>query len=80
MDEAAQRLLTLKTDEDTQRAAREAARRFGTTDQRTQARQTQDEGPGPTRGGRGPRPRGGGDGIPPAAQVKMLKALQEEIN
>jgi hypothetical protein len=81
MTDAAARLQTLKTDEDTQRAVKAAARRF---QQLLEALR-----PDKPKGGGGGQPPGGGggggggnsgDGIPAAAQVKMLKALQEEIN
>ncbi|SIO67299.1 protein of unknown function [Singulisphaera sp. GP187] len=79
MDEAAQRLLTLKTDEETQRAARSAARRFEQLINSLKPDKPKNGGQGQG-GGDGQGGGGGGDGIPPAAQVKMLKALQEEIN
>jgi hypothetical protein len=79
MDTAAQRLLTLKTDEETQRAARAAARRFDQLINSLKPDKPKNGGQnqgGDGQGGGG----GGGDGIPPAAQIKMLKSLQEEIN
>lgn len=79
MDDAAQRLLTLKTDEETQRAARAAARRFEQLINALKPDKPKNGGQGQG-GGDGQGGGGGGDGIPPAAQVKMLKALQEEIN
>jgi hypothetical protein len=79
METAAQRLLTLKTDEETQRAARSAARRFEQLINSLKPDKPKNGGQnqgGDGQGGGG----GGGDGIPPAAQIKMLKSLQEEIN
>lgn len=81
MDETSQRLHSLQTDEETQRAARSAANRFKQlidalrADKKGGAQQARNgqEGGGGAGGG-------AGDGIPPEAQVKMLKALQEEIN
>ena len=84
METAAQRLQALKTDETTQRAAALGRRPVQAAPRRPQARQaprtagSQQQGGGGEGGGGGGG--GGGDGIPPAAQVKMLKALQEEIN
>jgi hypothetical protein len=82
MTEAAQRLLTLKTDEDTQRAVKGAAKRFQQLLESLKADKPKaGQGQPPGGGGQGGGGAGGGgDGIPPAAQVKMLKALQEEIN
>jgi hypothetical protein len=81
MEEAAGRLHTVKTDELTQRATRSAARRIQQLleslkpDRPKEGDQQQGGGnPGGGAGGQG------GDGIPPEAQIKMLKALQEEIN
>lgn len=80
MQTAAQRLQTIKTDEDTQRAEAAAARRFK---QLLDALKPDPPKPGGGGGngpdGDGPSPRPG-DGIPTSAQVKMLKALQEEVN
>lgn len=83
MGTAAERLQALKTDEETQRAAKSAANRFKQLLDSLKA----DKGKG---GGQQGQPGGGegqpnsnnaqGDGIPAAAQLKMLKALQEEIN
>jgi hypothetical protein len=82
MELAARRLQRFQTDEDTQGAEKAAARRLkqlleslkpdlpGNGGQ-------QDGGGG---GGGGGGAGGAGDGIPTAAQVKMLKALQKELN
>jgi hypothetical protein len=84
MDTAARRLQALETDEATQRAAGSAAARFKQLidalkpDRVKNAGQQQQQGGDQDGGGGGGG--GGGDGIPPAAQLKMLKALQEEIN
>jgi len=79
MDLAARRLNTLKTDEDTRRAEKSAARRF---DQLLESlRPDKKDGQGGGGGGGGGAQAGRrGDGIPDAAQVKMLKKLQEELN
>jgi DNA repair exonuclease SbcCD ATPase subunit len=82
MGEAAERLQGLKTDESTQRAARSASKRFqqlleSLKPDKPKAGGQQPPGGGNQGGGAG---GAGGDGIPPAAQIKMLKALQEEIN
>jgi hypothetical protein len=84
METTAQRLQALKTDELTQRAASGAAGRFKQLLEalrpdgpRNGGQQQQQQG------GEGGQQQGGGgngDGIPPAAQIKMLKALQQEIN
>ena len=86
MDTTTSRLQALKTDDPTQRAARSAASRFqqlldsmkpDAPKNGGQQKQSPGEGgdqPGGQAGG------SGGDGIPPAAQVKMLKSLQQEIN
>lgn len=79
METAAQRLLTLKTDDETQLAARAAARRFEQLISSLKPDKPKNGGQGQGGDGQGGG-GGGGDGIPPAAQVKMLKSLQEEIN
>jgi hypothetical protein len=82
MTEAADRLQAIKTDEETRRAVTGASKRF----QQLLDALKPDKGAGaggqPPGGGNqgGGGAAGGGDGIPAAAQVKMLKALQEEIN
>ena len=83
MTTAAERLQTLKTDEETQRAASSAAARLKQLIDSLQPDPPKNGGqqkppPGGDQGGDGPS--GNGDGIPAAAQLKMLKALQEEIN
>jgi hypothetical protein len=84
METAAQRLQALKTDEETKRAAASAARRFKQLIDALKADQGKEGGQKPpgggNEGGGAGGSGGGGDGIPAAAQVKMLKALQEEIN
>jgi hypothetical protein len=80
MEDAAHRLQALKTDEDTRRAIKAASRRF---QQLLESLKPDKPKPGGKQeGGNQGEGAGGndGDGIPPAAQVKMLKALQEEIN
>ncbi len=84
MATAAQRLQSVKTDEDTQRATRSASKRFQQllealkADSPKPGDQQQQGGGGDQGGGGGAG--GAGDGIPAAAQLKMLKALQQEIN
>ncbi len=83
MKEGAELLQGIKTDTETQRAVKGAAKRFAQLleslkpDKPKGGNQQQQQGgdPGNNNGG-----ANGGDGIPAAAQVKMLKALQEEIN
>lgn len=84
MGTAAERLQALKTDDETQRAAKAAANRFKQLLDSLKAdrakgggQQNQGQGGDGQPGGNSGEP---GDGIPAAAQVKMLKALQEEIN
>jgi hypothetical protein len=82
MDEAAKRLGELKTDSDTERAAKAAADRFK---QLTDSLKPDAAGGGGGQGGGGGGgggggQGGGGDGIPATAQLKMLKSLQQEIN
>lgn len=72
---AAERLQGLKTDDDTQRAEKSAARRFKQLLDSLKA-----DPPKPGGGGGGGGGGGAGDGIPTAAQLKMLKALQQEVN
>jgi len=81
METAAQRLQALKTDETTQRAATSAAARFRQLLDALKA-ETDKNGQKPKGGGDqgGGGGGGGGDGIPPAAQLKMLKSLQQELN
>ena len=85
MDDAAQRLQEIKTDErhgagrQGRRRAVQAAPRIA---QGGPARQRR-SGRGRRRWRRGGGGGGGGgndDGIPPTAQLKMLKSLQQEIN
>ena len=78
MDDAGKRLAAIKTDDDTQRAEKAAARRF---EQLLDALKPDPPKPGQG-GGDGPSgpPGPKGDGIPTAAQVKMLKMLQQEVN
>jgi hypothetical protein len=81
MEETAGRLHTLKTDETTQRAAESAAKRFKQLLESLKPDRAKEGAP--QQGGGNPGGGAGGaagDGIPPAAQIKMLKALQEEIN
>lgn len=80
METSAQRLQSIKTDDETQRAARSAANRFKQLIDSLKPDKPngggQQQGGGDQGGGGG----GGGDGIPPTAQIKVLKSLQEEIN
>ena len=82
MEDAAGRLRDLKTDDSTLVAQRSAANRYKQLidslkpDKMKKADGDQGEGGGGGGGGAG----GGGDGIPAAAQIKMLKMLQQEIN
>ena len=82
MDTASERLQAMKTDDETQRAAKAAANRFKQLLE--SLKPDQGKPGGPQKGGQGEGDGGGGggggDGIPASAQVKMLKALQEEIN
>jgi len=84
MDAAAKRLQEIKTDEETEKAARAAAARFEQLIDSLKADRAagQRGQPGGGQGGGGGGQGGGGndDGIPPAAQLKLLKALQQEIN
>jgi len=83
MEHAARRLQALKTDEETQRAVKSASKRFQQILETLKPDKSKPGGPpqGGNQGGdNAAGANGGGDGIPPAAQVKMLKALQEEIN
>lgn len=80
MTTAAERLQALKTDDPTQRAARAAAARFKQLLDSLKPDKPKNGGQQQGGGGGGGGGGGNGDGIPPAAQIKMLKALQEEIN
>jgi hypothetical protein len=79
MDDAAKRLLAIKTDADTQAAARRAADRFKQILESLKPDTGKNGGQGGGGGGGGGG-AGDGDGIPAAAQLKMLKGLQEEVN
>lgn len=83
MDVASERLKGLATDDDTQRAEKSASRRFRQLIDALQPLKpkgaqanNQQQGGGQQGGGQ----QGNGDRIPTSAQVKMLKALQEEVN
>jgi hypothetical protein len=82
MDDAAQRLQALKTDDPTLRAEKSAAARFQQLvdslkpDKPKNGGGNQQQGQGGQQGGQ----QGGGDGIPAAAQIKVLKSLQQELN
>jgi hypothetical protein len=86
METAARRLEDIKTDEETQQAARAAAERFKQVLDSLKADRGRNGGQGGQGGGQGGGGggQGGGngndDGIPPTAQLKLLKALQQEIN
>jgi hypothetical protein len=80
MDQAARRLAELKTDRLTSQAAKAASERFKQLLDALKADaaggQGGQGGGGGGGGGGGPNP----DGVPATAQLKMLKALQQEIN
>ncbi len=84
MEAAAQRLQKLQTDDATIRAEKLASSRFQQLvdslkpDKAKGAGQQQPGGGQP--GGDQGAPKGGGDGIPAAAQIKMLRSLQQELN
>ncbi len=84
METAGQRLQALKTDEITQRAAASAAARFKQLLDALKADAAKNgqkqNGGGDQDGGGGGGQGGGGEGIPPAAQLKMLRSLQQELN
>jgi hypothetical protein len=82
MDDAAQRLQALKTDAETQRAARAAAKRFQQLLDALKLERAKGAGGQQGGGQQGGGAGGGGqgDGVPAAAQLKMLKSLQEELN
>ncbi|MGE5754118.1 MAG: DUF4175 domain-containing protein, partial [Planctomycetaceae bacterium] len=80
METAARRLQELKTDEETRRAAVAAADRFKQLIESLKPDAPKQGGAQKGGDGDGGGGSGSGDGIPPAAQVKMLKALQQEIN
>ncbi len=83
METAAQRLGEIKTDKPTEQAAQSAAERFKQLIDSLRADRGGNQGQGGQQGGGG---GGGGagdgndDGIPPTAQLKLLKTLQQEIN
>ncbi len=81
MEEAASRLRDLKTDPETQDAAKAAADRFKQVLDSLKADRGRNGGQQQGGGGGGGGQGGGeGDGIPPTAQLKLLKMLQQEIN
>ncbi|CAN5849994.1 hypothetical protein BH23PLA1_BH23PLA1_06320 [soil metagenome] len=85
MEAAARRLQRIETGEETQRSEHSASKRFQQLLEALKADQANQGGPqGGQPGGEGEGeggPSGGaGDGIPTEAELKMLKALQEEIN
>jgi hypothetical protein len=84
MESAAQRLKETKTDEETKRAAVAAANRFKQLLDALKPDPPKDggqqQGGEQQGGGQQGGAQQGGDGIPAAAQLKMLKALQQEIN
>ncbi|MGO9470050.1 MAG: DUF4175 domain-containing protein [Isosphaeraceae bacterium] len=84
MDQAARRLAEIKTDRLTSQAAKAASGRFK---QLIDALKSDAANGGQRQGGGGGGGGGGGagggenpDGVPATAQLKMLKALQQEIN
>ena len=84
METAAQRLREIKTDKPTVQAAQSAAERFKQLLESLKADRGGNGGQGGQQGGGGGGGGGGGngndDGIPPTAQLKLLKTLQQEIN
>ena len=83
MEDAARRLQALKTDEATVRAERLASARFQQLVDSLKPDKPKNGGQqqqGGGQGGEGAQPKGGGDGIPAAAQIKMLRSLQQELN
>jgi hypothetical protein len=86
METAAQRLQALKTDEPTVKAEKLASARFKQlvdSLKPDKAKPGRGQQPGEQGGDQQPGEGGaqrGGDGIPAAAQIKMLKSLQEELN
>jgi hypothetical protein len=83
MEAAAQRLQQLKTDDPTIRAEKLASSRFQQLIDSLKPEKAKGGGqqgqPGQP-GDQGGQQRGGGDGIPAAAQIKMLRSLQQELN
>ena len=81
MDAAASRLQALKTDDPTLTAEKSASSRFKQLlDSLKPDKMKMAEGePGEGEGGGGGG-GGGGDNIPAAAQIKVLKMLQQELN
>jgi DNA repair exonuclease SbcCD ATPase subunit len=82
METAASRLQELKTDEATVQAAKSASDRFKQLLESLKADGGNggQGGGGGGGGGGGDGPASNGDGIPATAQLKVLKALQQEIN
>jgi hypothetical protein len=84
MESAAQRLQQLKTDEPTIRAEKLASSRFqqlvdSLKPEKAKGNGGQQPPPGQP-GEQAGQQQGGGDGIPAAAQIKMLRSLQQELN
>jgi len=79
MDESARRLQALKTDDPTIRAQKLASARFKQLIDSLKPDKAKGSGQ-QQQGGGGGGGGGGGDGIPAAAQIKVLKSLQEELN
>jgi hypothetical protein len=81
METAGTRLAKIQTDAETQSAERSAARRFR---QLLDAMKPEPAGPGQKGGGGGDGGGGGGggdgDNLTTAAQIKMLKMLQQDVN
>ncbi len=85
MEDAAQRLQDLKTDDTTVRAEKLASARFqqlvdSLKPDKAKGGAGQQQQQGGDQQGQGGQQRAQGDGIPAAAQIKMLKSLQEELN
>ena len=82
MEDAARRLQNLQTDDPTVRAEKLASSRFQQlvdSLKPDKAKPGQQQQQGGDQGGQGSTPKGG-DGIPAAAQIKMLRSLQLELN
>ncbi len=82
MESAAKGLAALKTGDDTQADERAASRRFKQLLEALKPDKADGQNGGQQQGGEGEAGEGGppADGIPALAELKLLKALQQEIN
>ncbi len=82
MEDSAQRLQALKTDGETTRVQKLASGRLKQLNDSLKPDRPKNGGgqQGQQGGGGGGSSPSGGDGIPAAAQIKMLKSLQQELN